>query len=235
MKETKWGTYLLIGIVEIALVVIGILIAIQIDDWNRDRELVREELDIYHLIIADLKKDSILLSQYSTFYQNYLDTYFALNDLSQGNGYFSTLLADHIVSNVAFTPVTQENHLASIDRLRNREVREIINSYFQDMSYCNHAKEEFNKLIAQQTRPFFLQEQEVFNNRVVFNTDDRTFPPILGVSTLDTIKLKKVMRNPIAVSLLSQLRMSMGFYLASLEKSMSSNAQLIRTLESKLD
>ena len=83
MKESKFSTYLLIGVGEIILVVVGILIAIQIDDWNRDREQVRDEREIYQLIIADLKKDSVLLSRYYAGYTSYLDTYFALNEKAQ--------------------------------------------------------------------------------------------------------------------------------------------------------
>lgn len=235
MKESKFTTYLLIGLGEILLVVIGILVAIQIDDWNRDRELVREELETYELIIADLRKDSILLGRYNEFYRSYLDTYFTLNEIANGNGYFGGLITDHIVSNLAFNTVTQNNHGASIDRLRDQEVREVINSYFQDMNFCNHAKEEFNKLIERETRPYFLKEQEVFNNSVIFNREDRTFPPMLRVSTLDTLKLRKVISQRTAISLISQLRMSLGYYLISVEESIDRNVELIALLESKLD
>ena len=235
MKENKYMTYLMIGIGEIILVVVGILIAIQIDDWNRDRELEREELETYQLIIADLKKDSVLLKNYHEYYSRYLDTYFALNQISKGNGYFAGLSSDHIVSNIQFNAVTQKNHEISIDRLRNKEVRESINSYFQSMNLSVYATEEFNKLIERETRPFFLKDLEVFDNQVVFNEEDRTFPPFLGRSTIDSVKLKATLGHPKAIPLISLLRMSIGFYLASIERSIAGNAQLIQILESKLE
>ena len=210
------------------------MIAIQIDDWNRDREQVREELDIYKLIIADLKKDSVLLSRYYEGYTSYLDTYFALNEVAKGTGQFTGFLPDYIVSNVEFNTVTKRNHEISIDQLRDGQAREAINSYFQGVNICNQAKDEFNKLVELETRPYFLNEFEVFDNSTVFNQEDRTFPPFLGVSTIDTVKLQSVIKEPSAVALLSQLRMSIGFYLSSIERSVKRNAELIATLESKL-
>jgi hypothetical protein len=50
MKENKITTYLLYAIGEIFLVVVGILIAVSIDDWNEDR-IVKRELDSYYLHI----------------------------------------------------------------------------------------------------------------------------------------------------------------------------------------
>ena len=234
MKENKFSTYLLIGAGEIILVVVGILIAIQIDDWTRDLEQVREEREIYQLIIADLKKDSILLGRYYSGYTSYLDTYFALNEAAKGSGQFTGFLPDYIVSNVEFNTVTKNNHEISIDQLRDGQAREAINSYFQGVNICIQAKDEFNKLVELKTRPYFLNEHEVFNNSIVFNHEDRTFPPFLGVSTIDTTKLATVIKEPAAIALISQLRMSIGFYLSSIERSINRNAELISTLESKL-
>lgn len=51
MSENKTGKYLKYAIGEIVLVVIGILIALSINNWNEDRKLKREELNL----LADIK------------------------------------------------------------------------------------------------------------------------------------------------------------------------------------
>ena len=43
MTENKFTTYLLYAVGEIVLVVVGILIAVQIDNWNEDRKQLAEE------------------------------------------------------------------------------------------------------------------------------------------------------------------------------------------------
>ena len=165
---------------------------------------------------------------------NYLDTYFDINEVAKGNRDLEGITIDFIVSNVEFNQVTQKNHQTFIDRFRDKDARESINSYFQSVNLVNHAKDEFNKLIERETRPFFLRDQEVFNNSLVFNQEDRTFPPFLGVSVIDTTKAKAAISNPTAIALISQLRMSIGYYLAALERSIEGNSELIAILESKL-
>ena len=56
LSQNRFGKYLLYALGEIILVVLGILIAIQIDAWNRNSNLYQEELESYQLIIADLKE-----------------------------------------------------------------------------------------------------------------------------------------------------------------------------------
>jgi hypothetical protein len=57
MEKNKTGGYLKYAIGEILLVVIGILIALQINNWNEDRKLDIIRQDYYHQLLEDLKKD----------------------------------------------------------------------------------------------------------------------------------------------------------------------------------
>jgi hypothetical protein len=229
--ENRISRYLLYAFGEIILVVVGILIAIQIDGIYRDWELADEERDNYKLVIADLRRDSTLFAAYQKQYTGYLDTYFKLNAIEQGEGSFKGLLPDLLVSNIEFNPVTQNNHQSSIEKLRDVEVRDKINNYFRRLNQVRQANVEFNDLIVRESRPFFLKETNILDNSKVFDDSDRTFPPFRGVSTVDTTRLKQVMPHPYFLPIISQLRMSMGFYLVSLERSIKENSELIQTLE----
>ena len=59
-KPLKYARY---AIGEIILVVIGILIALQINTWNEERKTKKFEDEILYLISENLKNDSILLSK----------------------------------------------------------------------------------------------------------------------------------------------------------------------------
>jgi len=62
IMENKTGKYLKYAIGEIVLVVIGILIALQINTWNENRKLRRAELETLSEIQRSLRQDSSVLS-----------------------------------------------------------------------------------------------------------------------------------------------------------------------------
>mgnify|MGYP000070710736 CR=1 FL=1 len=97
------------------------------------------------------------------------------------------------------------------------------------------ATKEFNDIIVNKSRPYFIQEYNVFDNRNVFNPNDRTFPPFKGVSVIDTTKLRKTLDTKYFTPIISELRMAMGFYLIALEFSIQDNAELIKLLEYELN
>ena len=235
INTKKLTSYVAYAIGEIILVVLGILIAIQINDWNRERELKQEELESYQLIIADLKRDSVQFNIYRHAYNRYMDTYFEMNKISQGAGSFQEVFPDFIVSNVEFSPATQNNHQATIEKLRNDSIRARINSYFQQLSRVHHAREEFNRLIEEESRPYFIKDQQILNNATVFDYEDRTFPPMKKASTVDTVQLRSTLSLPYSLAIISELRMSIGFYLLSLEASIKENHELIQELENSLE
>ncbi|MGN7515736.1 MAG: DUF6090 family protein [Allomuricauda sp.] len=62
LSEGKTGKYLKYAIGEIILVVIGILIALQINNWNNDRIESKIETNILKEIVVNLKKDVVNLN-----------------------------------------------------------------------------------------------------------------------------------------------------------------------------
>lgn len=61
MRENKISTYLLYAIGEIILVVVGILIAVNIDDRSKGKERQQKEIQILRGIQADIKRDTLEL------------------------------------------------------------------------------------------------------------------------------------------------------------------------------
>lgn len=62
LKQNKVRSYLLYAIGEIFLVVIGILIALQVNNWNEQRKTQTFESEILLLIDQNLQKDSTLIA-----------------------------------------------------------------------------------------------------------------------------------------------------------------------------
>jgi len=59
IKENRCFRYFLYAIGEITLVVIGILIALQVSDWNEQRKYLKQEVKILNQLNADLKANEI--------------------------------------------------------------------------------------------------------------------------------------------------------------------------------
>ena len=84
MEKNKVKTYLLYALGEIILVVLGIIIAIQVSNWNEDRIL--RESAVYHLSLLsqDLNEDKELLTELiGIFEQNEISIQRLLNTLKR--------------------------------------------------------------------------------------------------------------------------------------------------------
>lgn len=91
MEQKKTGKYLKYAIGEIVLVVIGILIALSINNWNRDRLNRIESKTITASIYNDLVSDTLLLAQYINSYKNRLvQNDKCINKLKQDDVNFET-------------------------------------------------------------------------------------------------------------------------------------------------
>ncbi|WP_299098408.1 DUF6090 family protein [uncultured Winogradskyella sp.] len=76
LSENKTGKYFKYAIGEIILVVIGILIALQINNWNEKRKTNTVLENYYHQIITDLAKDyNRMHYDINTLESNYLSSY----------------------------------------------------------------------------------------------------------------------------------------------------------------
>ncbi|WP_396637521.1 DUF6090 family protein [Maribacter sp. R77961] len=85
LSENKFSKYLLYAIGEIVLVVIGILIALQIDSWNQDKKDRKLEKQYYCRLLEDVKQD----------YSNYEYSLELLNiRINANNTMIQTLLDD---------------------------------------------------------------------------------------------------------------------------------------------
>jgi len=63
LSQGKTGTYFKYAIGEIVLVVIGILIALQINNWNENRKSAEIRKNYYKQVLQDLKKDTIYIHE----------------------------------------------------------------------------------------------------------------------------------------------------------------------------
>ncbi len=73
MEKNNTGKYLKYAIGEIVLVVIGILIALSINNWNEENKNEIAEQNFYKEILNDLEKDKVKLEGLQVFYKNRIE------------------------------------------------------------------------------------------------------------------------------------------------------------------
>ncbi|WP_162819736.1 DUF6090 family protein [Kordia sp. SMS9] len=70
MKKKKFGNYIAYAMGEIILVVIGILIAVSLNNWNESHKEKTKLLNIYNIIHDDLENDIKEIDKIQGFYDN---------------------------------------------------------------------------------------------------------------------------------------------------------------------
>lgn len=81
LSENKFTRYLVYAIGEIVLVVIGILIALQINNWNNGRILERSEIKSYQNIKQQLFEDKTELNEVKAFNNKHFKIYEFANNI----------------------------------------------------------------------------------------------------------------------------------------------------------
>jgi hypothetical protein len=99
LTENKFSKYLIYAIGEIVLVVIGILIALQINNWNEDRKSEAKKQDYYVQLLDDLNSDIISA-------QNTIEEF--SNHQKEYNDYIS------LYKNESLTPVKAYGHISKL-------------------------------------------------------------------------------------------------------------------------
>jgi hypothetical protein len=84
LNEGKTSKYFKYAIGEIVLVVIGILIALQINNWNENRKEQVQELNLVKQLFEDAKNDSIFFQSRLQLFSAQMTTYEQLTDFCEG-------------------------------------------------------------------------------------------------------------------------------------------------------
>ena len=132
LAENRFSKYLLYVFGEIILVVIGILIALQINTWNENRKNKIAEADYYCRILDDFKSNEKLIDETSALINNKIKlTKELISDLSNTPNDRSAILNKYVVavrqdvfvpSNIAFEDLTSSGQLKLLTdlKLKNR-------------------------------------------------------------------------------------------------------------------
>ncbi len=174
IMENKTGKYFKYAIGEIILVVIGILIALQINNWNENSKEQTKESNYLKNLQRDLNDQIVSIDNqiaYETKFINaasYLITYFNTNSSKNLDSIFFSKLSDlHTRKTFIITDPTYTDLLSSgnINLIKKEKFKDQLIQYYQELERIEKVIQNNNTLLVdQQFASTFLDIGYYFSN-----------------------------------------------------------------------
>lgn len=178
VKENRVSKYFLYALGEIILVVIGILIALQINNWNEYRKAKAVERSFFQNVLLDLQKDREKLDYYHKFHTKrieYLDTlltYVRNPDRTMGIQKFGQYVEPIFYSAQAAqynTTFESAKAMGTLGNLENKEILKDLSQYYADFVLIENMFTSINRFVENQFEPLMYTLPESYMDE---NTGD---------------------------------------------------------------
>ena len=180
LSENKLLKYLIYAIGEILLVVVGILIALQINNWSEDQKKLEQQIIILQNIQEDILTDTLDISLNIRVHQTFLKEERALYNFINNN--LTEPLNPIDYSNAMGSPLFSIIHQSSFSNLQSNDLGIITNNTLKKQIFRHY--DFFVKLILYlendfaeyrtypQKKPYFLSYFEVVDTTRVLSNED---------------------------------------------------------------
>jgi hypothetical protein len=190
---SRSGKYLKYAIGEVVLVVIGILIALSINNWNQNRIEANEELNILKALKVGLETDLVDLNyNANSISASIASANSAINSLENNDPYKDSI-ADHLgimmlpVKFLYSTSAFETLKSKGIDLIKNQQVRDAIVGVY-DSNYNFFLGFEQNMILDENERGLKFVFPTLFEESYVANLSKANFEPRLVPLDYETLK-----------------------------------------------
>ncbi len=235
LTENKFSKYLIYAFGEVVLVIIGIIIALQINNWNESRKAFNLELQLYGKIVDDLndqyKSTNTKISWMKSMQNTHYRLYNEINGLVEEKQSLDFSSLEWILP---FQFDFSEKHIESLTSISNDEIRSILKTYIGDEKEAKKAYDEWIKLKEQRLRPF-LYRNGIHDLKAAYNDNRYDFYALTTHTLIDHNKLKEHYGSVELNELLYELRFKTSWVFTKLNEFKKSNKYLMKVLESELE
>jgi len=191
LMENKTSRYLKYAIGEIVLVVIGILIALQINNWNENRKAELAQKELLANFLNDLKADLELLQFFKETLSDYIKTHEQVYRASKG------LIKPEDVKDpvkirgsIRYHSIVLSNDPDIATKIANVEIRDKVLDYYRRLSGLNNSYKQFHDVILGVMRPF-LAKYNLLNPDSLFEELNENVYPLNLDQFYEVIKTKE--------------------------------------------
>ncbi len=187
----KVRTYLVYAIGEIVLVVIGIIIALQLNILNESRKQQNAEQQLYANILEDIVNEYQNIEFHQDRFMKYQDFNFRLYDESvgkkqyDGNEYYNYLQWIH-----RYKVFIADKYAEALSSITNDKIHDLLKLYITQENYTNDAVEEWNEQQRQRVRPF-LSKHGINSSEAAFEDRYYDFTPLTQTDFINHSKLSE--------------------------------------------
>jgi hypothetical protein len=236
MEKNKTGKYMKYALGEIVLVVIGILIALQINNWNEERKQNRNYRELYSNLLLDLKADSVSYSLNLEELKNIDFLHEQLYKTGVKNDTTIKVLRDpsgiRYLPN--YNPITKDNDPFIASKIINNNIRKEVLIYFRNMKDMDDVYSELDGVIKTKMR-FYLGNKKMYKLTNWFeNKYKNTAIKDLSYDFIDSAELIALSKEPEFQQILFEASLKIVNNIDVLEVLIKQNANLISVIENEL-
>lgn len=184
LSENKYSLYILYASGEILLVIVGIIIALQIDNWNETRKGSNDELQLYSNLLMDLGNEIFNIESNIDMVNRFDELHFHVYNETTGEAqfdpdqYYNFLLWFH-----RYNMFIEDKYQDYLSSLSNDKIHRRLKAYIRQENNTNDAVREWNEHQLQHVRPY-LSRYGISNTAAMFNEELDEFAPIINSTNL---------------------------------------------------
>ena len=160
LSQNRVTRYLVYALGEILLVVIGILIALQVNNWNEGRKEKARERELLIFALENIKADSLSLDSILSRTKKIIDVHQNLILLSENK------LTSQAVGNLdlirASEPnilITKKNNPNLPNEVKDQELRKVLLDHYLAIGWLEYTILNHNEIIEVMVRPFLAEKK----------------------------------------------------------------------------
>ena len=241
LMENKTGKYFKYAIGEIILVVIGILIALGINNWNENRKNLNEEKITLTKIHEDLATDLSQFDYYKQQFEQIDKLHLELFNLGQGRQSIDSISELVLIRRTLyFTQLVESDFKENISEIDNQKIDEALTKYTSSVKDMEDIYLiQLISLINDRLKPI-LYEREVYNPENWFSLENRTFnkdyafKTVNGKNIIDKNRFIELVKTKKFQQLLFELNAKWHEFNSRLEIVIEKNDNLRKLIKSEL-
>lgn len=235
LMENKTSKYFKYAIGEIILVVIGILIALQVNTWNENRKFKNTEKELLENMLFNLKSDSI--NGYGALQTN--KSIYSLHQKLYEIGIKAT--TDIHIKNPndirrmsIFQAITKKNDPFIVDKIKNKRIRSQVVSYFLALDETDKFIEQLQNIMINGMRAYLRKEKQhnlsaLFESKSKLMIQDGKFIDFISEENLIALSKETEFQQ-----LLFEVNLKSTEYSRALDEAMLQNKKLKETILEEL-
>lgn len=241
IQKNQMGKYFKYAIGEIILVVIGILIALQVNNWNENRKNKNEEKTTLIKINEDLTADFSQFAYYKKQFNEIDQLHIELHNLAQEKQIVDSISELLLIRRTLyFKQLVPSDYKKNIPQINNKSVDEALTEY---TSKVKHMEEIYsNQLVSiiNNRLKTLLYEKEVYNPKNWFSLEtkdfnkDFSFQSINGKNLIDKKRFIELVKTNKFQQLLFELNAKWYEFNSRLNIVIEANKNLKALLKSEL-